>query len=294
MPRKFANFGIGTLGCDGFPAENRYCRLGHGRSLRGPAHRPSTRRARRPLRPSDRGRGGQRALTRQETRPRPQKSALGGRSGDVGDRSRDRRLRRADGRRRRPRQGGDLGCPGGEEIGGHRQQGPAGASRRRPCSDGREEPGGAEFRSRRRRRHPDREDAARGSGRQFARPHLWNPQRHLQLYPDPHGAGEARLRRLPEGGAAARLCRGRSDVRHRGPRYGAEARHPGQSRLRHQGRSERRLCGGHLVHRIGRPGMGGRARLSREAARGRGAGRTKASSSACIRPWCRKTPRSRR
>ena len=163
-----------------------------------------------------------------------------------------------------------------------------------PRGDGREEPGGAQFRSRGRRRHPDREDAARGSGRQFARPHLWNSQRHLQLHPDPHGAGEARLRRLPEGGAAARLCRGRSDFRHRGPRYGAEARHPGQPRLRHQGRSERRLCGGHLVHRIGRPGMGGRARLSREAARGRGAGRTKASSSACIRPWCRKTPRSRR
>ena len=163
-----------------------------------------------------------------------------------------------------------------------------------PRGGGREESGGAQFRSRGRRRHPDREDAARGSGRQFARPHLWNPQRHLQLYPDPHGAGEARLRRLPEGGAAARLCRGRSDLRHRGPRYGAEARHPGQSRLRHQGRSERRLCGGHLVHRIGRPGMGRRARLSREAARGRGAGRKKASSSACIRPWCRKTPRSRR
>ena len=294
MPRKFANFGIGTLGCDGFPAENRYCRLGHGRSVRGPADRASARRARRPLRPSDRGRGGERALPRQEARHWPQKSALGGRSDDAGDRSRDRRLRRTDGRRRRPGQSGGLGCPGGEEIGGHRQQGIAGASRRRARGHGRKEPGGAQFRGRGRRSHPDREDAARGSGREFARPHLWNSQRHLQLHPDPHGAGEARLRRLPEGSAAARLCRGRSDFRHRGPRYGAEARHPGQSRLRHQGRSERRLCRGHLVHRIGRPGMGGRARLSREAARGRGQDRTKASSSACIRPWCRKTPRSRR
>ena len=37
-----------------------------------------------------------------------------------------------------------------------------------------------------------------------------------------------------------------------------------------------------------------RARLSREAARRRGQRPTRASSSACIRPWCRRTPRSRR
>ena len=257
-------------------------------------HRASARRARHPLRPSDRGRGGERALPRQEARHRPQKSALGGRSDNAGDRSRDRRLRRADRRRGRSGQSRGLGCPGGEEIGGHRQQGVACASRRRARGHGREEPRRAQFRGRGRRRHPDREDAARGPGRQFARAHLRNPQRHLQLHPDPHGAGEARLCRLPEGSAAARLCRGRSDLRHRGPRHGAEARHPGQPRLRHQGRSERRLCGGHLLHRIGRPRMGGRARLSREAARASRSGRKKASSSACIRPWCRRTPRSRR
>ena len=56
------------------------------------------------------------------------------------------------------------------------------------------------------------------------RAHLRHPQRHLQLHPDPHGAGAAVVRRLPEGGAAARLRRGRSDLRHRGPRHRAEAR----------------------------------------------------------------------
>ena len=39
-------------------------------------------------------------------------------------------------------------------------------------------------------------DLARGPGRQFARAHLRHPQRHLQLHPDAHGAGEARLCRL--------------------------------------------------------------------------------------------------
>ena len=39
---------------------------------------------------------------------------------------------------------------------------------------------------------------------------------------------------------------------------------------------------------------GRRARLPHQAARRRGAAPTRASSSACIRPWCRRTPRSRR
>jgi homoserine dehydrogenase len=58
-------------------------------------------------------------------------------------------------------------------------------------------------------------DAARRARRQFARPRLWHPQRHLQLHPHPDGAGGSVVRGLPQGRAAARLCRGRSDLRHR-------------------------------------------------------------------------------
>ena len=126
------------------------------------------------------------------------------------------------------------------QIGGHRQQGAARQARRRARRARREASRRAQFRGRGRRRHPDREDLARGAGRQFVRAHLRHPQRHLQLHPDAHGAGEAVVRRVPEGGAAARLCRGRSDLRHRGPRHRAEARDPGEPRLRHQGRSRAR------------------------------------------------------
>ena len=111
---------------------------------------------------------------------------------------------------------------------------------------------------------------AGGSRRQRARAHLRHPERHLQLHPDPHGAGEAVLRRLPEGRPAARLCGGRPDVRHRGPRHRAKAFDPGEPRVRHQGRSRGDLCRGHFVDHAGRPGGRRRARLPGQAARRRG------------------------
>ena len=122
----------------------------------------------------------------------------------------------------------------GREIGRHRQQGAAGAARRRARDARREARRRAQFRGRGRRRHPDREDAARRACRQLDRAHLRHPQRHLQLHPDAHGAGEAVVRRMPEGRAAARLCRGRSDLRHRRPRHRAEAGDPREPGVRHR------------------------------------------------------------
>ena len=69
------------------------------------------------------------------------------------------------------------------------------------------------------------------------RAHLRHPQRHLQLHPDPHGAGEAVLRRLPAD--AQRLGYAEAD-----PTFDIEGHDtaqklvdPREPRLRHQGRS---------------------------------------------------------
>ena len=51
---------------------------------------------------------------------------------------------------------------------------------------------------------------AREPRRQRHPPRLRHPQRHLQLHPDADGARGQDLRRRAEGGAGARLCRGRS------------------------------------------------------------------------------------
>ena len=102
---------------------------------------------------------------------------------------------------------------------------------------------------------------------------LRHSQRHLQLHPDPDGAGGPVVCRMPEGCAAARLCRGQSVVRRRWPRHRAEACDPCQPRLRHQGGAERGLCRRHLLDRAGRPARGRRTRLPRQAARGGGAHR---------------------
>ena len=77
------------------------------------------------------------------------------------------------------------------QAGGHRQQGAARRARRRARGAGREARRRAQFRGGGRRRHPDRQDAARGAGRQFDRAHLRHPQRHLQLHPHPHGAASS-------------------------------------------------------------------------------------------------------
>ena len=124
-----------------------------------------------------------------------------------------------------------------------------------------------------RRRHPDHQDAARGARRQPHQPHLRHPQRHLQLHPHAHAEGAAVLRRMPEGSAEARLCRGRSDLRHRRLRHRAQDRDPDQPRLRHRGRCRGGACGRHRVDHARRSRSRRRARLSREAPRRRAAHR---------------------
>ncbi len=68
------------------------------------------------------------------------------------------------------------------------------------------------------RGHPGHQGAARGARRQQGRARLRDPQRHLQLHPQPDGAGGPDLRSLPEGCAGAGLRRGRPDLRRRGLR----------------------------------------------------------------------------
>ena len=63
---------------------------------------------------------------------------------------------------------------------------------------------------------------------------------------------------------------------------------PGLARLRHQGRSERDLCGRHFLDHAGRSHRRRRTRLSREASGRRGEDGQKASNSACIPTMVRK------
>ena len=131
----------------------------------------------------------------------------------------------------------------------------------------------AEFRGGGRRCDPDRQDPARGACGHRHQSRLRHPQRHLQLHPDPDGAGGVVVRRMPEGRPAARLCRGQSVIRRRRPRHRAEARDPGEPRLRHQGCAERGLCRRHFLDHAGGSARRRRTRLSRQTARGRGAHR---------------------
>ena len=102
------------------------------------------------------------------------------------------------------------------------------------------------------------------------------------------------VRRLPRRRAAARLRRGRSDLRHRRPRHGAEALDPRQPRLRHQGRSRRDLCRGHFVDRAGGSAAGPTSSVTASSCSASRSIPARASSSACIRPWCARTPPSPR
>ena len=96
------------------------------------------------------------------------------------------------------------------------------------------------------------------------------------------------LRRMPARGAAARLCRSRSDLRRRGPRHRAEAFDPGEPRFRHQGRSRLRSmsrASRRSRSPISMPRPSSATASSFSAWR---CGPKPASSSACIRPWCRR------
>ena len=138
------------------------------------------------------------------------------------------------------------------------------------------------------RRHPGRQDAARGAaGNAVSRIYgiLNGTCNYILSRMEQRGPD---LRRVPRGRAAPRLRRGRPDLRRRGLRHRPQARDPDQPRLRHRDRRRGDLCRGHLVDRAARPQDGRRARLPHQAARRRRAHRRPASSSACTRPWCRR------
>ena len=144
------------------------------------------------------------------------------------------------------------------------------------------------FRGGGRRRHPGHQDAARELGRQRDQARLRHPQRHLQLHPVADGDRQPAVRRLSRRGAAARLRRGGSDFRHRRLRHGAQARDSRLARLRLQDRRRGGVGRGHRVDHACRS----RRRPTNSASASscsasRNAPRT-ASSSACIRRWCRK------
>ena len=192
-----------------------------------------------------------------------------------------------------PAQRRGRGRAAGRQIGGHRQQGAAGEPWRRARGACREAQGRAQLRGRGRRRHPDREDLARGACRQCGGAHLRHSQRHLQLHPHAHGAREAVVRRLPEGGAAARLCRGRSDLRHRGPRHRAEARDPRESSRSAPGSIPTRSMSRASPRSPPPISMLPTSSATASSSSALRCRPSRVSSSACTRPWCPKDSRDR-
>ncbi len=135
---------------------------------------------------------------------------------------------------------------------------------------------------------------ARIAHRQPDHARLRHPQRHLQLYPDDDAARGHLLRGLPQGSATSRLCRGRSHIRHRRPRHGAQARHPHEPRLRNGDRRRRHLPRGHQA--TSRSTTSARPPISATGS-SCSASRSEpspASSSGSIRRWCRPARRSPR
>ena len=154
--------------------------------------------ARGPLRPSDRGRGGDRALARQEARRRSQGTALGQRSDRARARSRDRRVRRTDGRRGRSGQGAvEAALKAGKSVVTANKAllarhgvalAPLAEKQATWRSISKPAVGGA---------IPIVKTLREGLVGNSLRARLRHPQRHLQLHPHAHGAGEAVVRRLP-------------------------------------------------------------------------------------------------
>ena len=132
------------------------------------------------------------------------------------------------------------------------------------------------LRGRGRRRHPGHQGAARGSRRQPARARLRHSQRHLELHPDDDARERARVRRGAGRGAKARLCRGRSELRHRRHRRRAQAGDPGERRVRPPGRPRRGLHRGDPPRLAARHRLRRGARLPHQAARHRAADRGRA------------------
>ena len=123
----------------------------------------------------------------------------------------------------------------------HREQGAARAARQRDLRRGAREGRDGRVRRRGRRRHPDHQGAARGAHREPHRVDRRHHQRHVATSSCPRCA--TRARRFDDvlaGGAAARLRRGRPDVRHRGHRRRAQAHDHGGDRVRHPDAVRRR------------------------------------------------------
>ena len=200
-----------------------------------------------------------------------------------GAKSRDRYRRGVDRRdqgRERPDHAGDRQ----RQARGHREQGVAGPARDRDFLCRPEEGRHGGLRSCGGGRCSDHQGVARGPHCQPHRMDRRHHQRHEQLHP----LGDARqgleLRGSPEGGAEARLCRGRSDLRHRRHRRRPQADHHVGDRLRHPHAVQQGLYGrdlqsdplGHPLRR-GTRATGSSCSASRVA-------RPRASNCACIRP----------
>ena len=193
-----------------------------------------------------------RAFAQQGARHRPARHALGRRSGRAGGRSRRSTcfVELMGGPRAIRRAAAVEAALQGRQAGGHRQQGAARPARR---ATGQRWPRSAavalNFEAAVGGAIPIVKTLREGLAGNSLSARLRHPQRHLQLHPDADGAGGLSFADMPEGRAAARLCRGRSDLRRRRLRHRAEAGDPGEPRLRHQGRRGRDLCRGHLVDR---------------------------------------------
>ena len=169
----------------------------------------------------------------------------------------------------------------GRQAGGHREQGAAGRERRGDLRRGPGVRGRPVLRGLGGRRHPAAAPAARVAGRGHRAPRARHRQRHHQLHPGPDGLLRRGLRRVPGGGAGARLRRGRPDRRRGGVRRGREGGHPGQPGLPHPGdRGGRAPRGHHRGHRDRHPVRPG-ARPGGEAAGHLRAVRAAASRSGC-------------
>ena len=78
-----------------------------------------------------------------------------------------------------------------------------------------------------------------------------HPQRHVQLHPQPDGAGRRGVPECAGGSAGARVCRGRSVPGHRGVRRPGEAGHPRPRRAARACARERHPGPAHRYHRLG-------------------------------------------
>ena len=146
---------------------------------------------------------------------------------------------------------------------------------------------GAQIRGGRRRRHSDRQGAARKPDRLWHRRGARHSQRHLQLHPHPDGSDGPLLRRRAGRGAAAwaspKPIR-RSMSAAATPRTSwrcCRASPSASCPILEHIRTDR-----HRAHHAGRHRLRARVRIPHQAA-GRGAAHGRmASTSACSRPWC--------